>query len=61
MFEPFIIIFCVYMYMSMYVCIHARGHNFYPIDTKFGTQIGLVKSRVHFEDELCRSHKDTRG
>ena len=26
--------------------IHARGRNFYPIDTKFGTQIGLVNSTV---------------
>ena len=26
------------------------GHNFYPTDTKFDTQEGLVKSKVKFED-----------
>ena len=37
---------------------HARGSNFYPIDTKFGTQVGLVKIQVKFEDGLCRSYSD---
>ena len=42
----------------MYVCIHARGDNFYPIDTKYGVQIGLVKCRVKFKEGPCRSHRD---
>ena len=29
-------IFCMYMY----VCIHDRDRNFYPIDTKFWKQVG---------------------
>ena len=32
------------------VFIHARGRNFYPIDTKFGVQVSLVKSKVQFKD-----------
>ena len=35
-----------------------RGRNFYPIDTKLGTQVVLVKIQVNFEDGLCGSHKD---
>ena len=31
----------------MYVCmLRSRGRNFYPIATKFGTQVGLLKSKV---------------
>ena len=37
--------------------IHDRGRNFYLIVTKFGTQVGLVKIQVEFEDELCRSYR----
>ena len=37
--------------------ILVRGRNFYPFDTKFGTQEGLVKSKVQFKNELCRSHR----
>ena len=39
------------------VCIQARGRYFYPIDTKFGTHVGLLNDKVQFEDELCESHK----
>ena len=38
------------VFVCMYVYIHARSRNFYPIDTKFGTQIGLVNSEIKFED-----------
>ena len=34
------------------LCIHARDRNFYPIDTKFGNQRGIVKINVKFEDGL---------
>ena len=44
----------------MCVCVHTRGRNFYPIDTKFGIQIGLAKREVEFEDvgpiETTRVH-----
>ena len=45
----------------MCVCLRYRGRNFYPIATKFVIQVGLVKSKVQFEDGLCRSHKDPQG
>ena len=35
------------------VCALARGCILYPIATKFGTQVGLVKSKVKFEGGLC--------
>ena len=41
----------------MYV-LRSRGCNFYPIVSKFGTQVGLVKIQVMFEDGLCRSYKN---
>ena len=34
------------------MCYHSTGRNFYPIATKFGTKVGLVKSRVKFEDGI---------
>ena len=34
--------------------------NFYPNDTIFGTQVGLVKIQVKFEDGLCGSHSGPR-
>ena len=51
------------MYVCMYMCVcmfalYSKGHDFYPIGTKLGTQVGLVKSKAEFEDGLCRSHKD---
>ena len=36
----------------MYMCNHSTGRNFYPIVTRFGTQVGLVKSKVKFK-EIC--------
>ena len=36
----------LYLYVYAYVCIHARGRNFYLIDTKFGIQVGLTKNKV---------------
>ena len=43
----------------MYVCVcyHSKGSNFYPIATKFDTQVGLVESNVKFEDEILGSHR----
>ena len=35
----------------------STGCNFYLIVTKFGTQVGLVKIQVEFEDGLCESHR----
>ena len=43
---------CICVRVCVYLCIHARGRNFYPIDTKFGKQVGSVKSKVEFEDGL---------
>ena len=34
------------MYVCVSVCVHARDHNFYSIDTTFGTLVGLVNSKV---------------
>ena len=45
------------MCVCMYVCIHARSRNFYPIDTKFGVQVVLVNSKVEFEDGSCESYR----
>ena len=47
------------MYVCMCGClyIHDRSKNFYPINIKFGIQVGLVESRVEFEDELCEASK----
>ena len=45
-------IFCVfvptYVCMHVYVCmyIHARGSNFYPIDTKFDTQVQVQSQSI---------------
>ena len=46
----------------LYVCVSvcacacvARGRIFYPIANKFGTQVGLVKSKAKSKDGLCRS------
>ena len=41
-----------YFFISM-----PRGYNFYPIDTKFSIQIGLVKSKFDFVDGLCRFNR----
>ena len=53
---------CVFMYVCMHVCmcVHARGRNFYPTVTKFGTQVDLIISKVQFEDGLYvyRFHSD---
>ena len=43
---------CVCVRVCVYVCYHSTGHNFYPIYTKFGAQVGLLKSKVKFEDGL---------
>ena len=50
---------CLCVCLCLCVCMFAlrsRGRNFYRIATKFGTQVGLVKIQVKFEDALCRSH-----
>ena len=44
---------CVCVYMCVCVC-----DNFYPIDTLFGTQVGIVNSKVQLDDGLCVSHSD---
>ena len=33
----------VYVCVCVCVCVHVRGHNFYPIDTKVGTQVAKVE------------------
>ena len=47
--------------VSMYVFIQARSSNFYPTDTKLGTQVGLVNGMVQIEDGLCGFHRDPLG
>ena len=37
---------CMYVCVCVCVCVHARDHNFYSIDTTFGTLVGLVNSKV---------------
>ena len=44
---------CVYVTVSVYLC-----RNFYLINNKFGTQVGLVKIHVKLEDGLRGSHRD---
>ena len=34
-----------------------KSRNFYPIDTKFRIQVGLVESKFQFRDGLCELHK----
>ena len=41
--------------------IHRRGRNFYQIATKFGTQVHIVNSKVHFEGRLCGFFRDPQG
>ena len=43
---------CVCLCRCVYVCFHSTGRNFYPIATKFGTQVAQVNSKVMFEDGL---------
>ena len=50
---------CVRVCVCIYMCDHTTGRNIYPIATKVGTQVGLVKNKVKFEDEICGSHRDT--
>ena len=52
-------IFCIFVCggVRMYMCLQARIRNFYPFDTKFGTQAGPIKSQVEFEDVLCGSYR----
>ena len=38
-----------------------KNRNFYPIASKFGTQVGLVNKQVKYEIELCGSHRDPWG
>ena len=38
---------CVCMCVYVYVCIYSAGCNFYPIATKFGTQVILVEFQVY--------------
>ena len=45
----------------MFVCIHTRVRNFYLINNKFDIYIGLVKSKVKFEDGISETHKNTSG
>ena len=52
---------CMYVCVCVCVCLRARGRNFYPIATKFDTQVGLVKSEAEFEDGLCKSHWEHQG
>ena len=50
--------FDVCMSVCMYMCDDSTGHNFYPTATKFGTEVGLIKRQVTFENGVCRSHMD---
>ena len=43
---------CVYVCVYVYVCVHSRDSNFYPIDTIFSAQL------VKFEDGLGGSYND---
>ena len=49
---------CVSVCMCVCVCNHSTSRNFYPISTKIGTQVGLLESKVKFEDGICGSHRD---
>ena len=42
-------------------CIYARGRNFFPIYTKFGTQVGILNSKVQFENGVCGSDRSPLG
>ena len=43
--------------MSVVVYLYIPGRNSYTIANKRGTHVGLVKSSVKFEDELCGSNR----
>ena len=47
----------LYVCVCACVCIHARGRNFYPIETKFDTQVGILNSKVQFVDGLRGSQQ----
>ena len=46
---------CVCVYVCLCLCNHSTGRNFYPIDTKFGTQVGNMNSKIEFEDDYVGS------
>ena len=51
----------VYVCVCVCVCVYVSTldtYNFYPITTKFGTQVGILNSNVQFEDGLCEFHRD---
>ena len=43
---------CVCVCMCVYVCNHSNVRNFYPITSKFGILVGLVRIQVKFEDNM---------
>ena len=49
--------FCFNQLLAIYI----RERNFYPIDTKFGKQVGIVNSKVQFEDGLCGPYATLGG
>ena len=36
---------------------YSRGHNFDPIITKLGTNVGLIKLHIEFGDEICGANR----
>ena len=48
----------LYVYVCVFVCNNSTDCNFYPIGTKFDTQVRLAKRQFALEDGLCRFHRD---
>ena len=37
--------------------IHDKGRNFDPIDTKLGKNVGFIKIKFEYVDELCGANR----
>ena len=57
---------CVYVYVCvcmrvcvcLYICVYKQERSQLLFDWYQGAQAGLVKSKVNFEDEICRLYRD---
>ena len=57
-------IFCLCVCLCVCVCVYVCALEvaiLIRLHQIFDTQVGQVKSKVEFEDGLCKSHRDPQG